>query len=124
MMTRLEHAWGESFQLVGGFEAALFRFRGKKGGASSLHLHEHKVNVFIVSEGILEIEYDGLSQRLYPGKTLAIPAGTPHRMTFLTDAAGYELYYAVDEVGVVLGDIKRLQPGWTPEGEEYRKWQA
>jgi quercetin dioxygenase-like cupin family protein len=120
------HAWGRSRLLHSEPATALYAFSGTKGGASSLHLHERKANVFILEDGILEIDVDGMKRRLYANQAMVVPAGVPHRMTFVDDASGYELYYPTGSSDAVVDhdDIVRLEPGWTPDGQEHREWKA
>lgn len=115
----LTHAWGRSWLLHSDDRTALFRFEGRKGGASSLHYHEGKDNIFIVTRGALKVAFNGFEVLVGPGQSVRVPAWVPHRMRMLADVAGYELYEAAGEDALRLEDITRLEPGWTPEGAEW-----
>jgi mannose-6-phosphate isomerase-like protein (cupin superfamily) len=119
-----QHAWGRSWLYLVESGMTLYRFTGMAGGASSYHLHENKVNVFVVMKGILEIDVDRAKRRIYGGQSFTVPIGAPHRMTFITDVLGFELYYTVKGDEIEAKDIIRLDPGWTPDGKKYQQWQA
>lgn len=119
-----QHAWGESWRAEGQNACHVFRFEGKRGGASSLHLHEFKTNVFVVERGILELRIDGMTRRLYPGQSCSVAPGTSHRMVFVTNAEGYEFYYSPFGTTVMANDIIRIDPGWTPQGQQFQQWEA
>jgi uncharacterized cupin superfamily protein len=61
---------------------------GHAGGASSMHTHQHKHNVFLVLTGEVLIEgADGEQLAvLRPHMAYTAKVGVPHRMVFLTDA--------------------------------------
>ncbi len=113
-----EHTWGTSRHIVVTEKFDLAYAEGHAGGASSMHTHRNKHNVFLVLTGEVLIEGadgDPLAV-LCPHTAYTAKAGVPHRMVFLTDATLYELYYPVDENGgtIDLGDIQRLDKGWKP----------
>lgn len=111
------HKWGVSRHLVVTERFDLAFAEGHAGGASSMHTHRRKHNVFMVLVGTVEIHgVDGLLVRLNPHESYTAPANLPHRMVFVTNANLYELYYQVDDNGgtIDLGDIQRLDDGWKP----------
>ena len=124
MSERIEHAWGASHLLGNYGSSAIYSFGGLAGGASSFHLHEHKANVFVVLDGILELDVDRAKRRLYTGQSFTVPIGVGHRMTFVTDVVGLEIYYTLKGDEIDPKDIIRLEPGWTPDGKKYQQWQA
>lgn len=123
MSDKIEHAWGTSRLLGDTGGSAIYSFIGDAGGSSSYHLHEYKANVFIVLKGILELDVDRAKRRLYAGQSFTVPIGVAHRMTFITEVAGLEVYYTLTG-DVDLKDIVRIEPGWTPDGQKYQQWQA
>lgn len=113
------HMWGVSRHLYVGDTSSLAVAQGKAGGASSLHLHESKHNGFVVIEGIVEIWGDtSLICHLRPHEACVVPAGTLHRMVFMTDAVLHELYQAIRNQTINLKDIIRSKPGWKPGERE------
>ena len=126
-MSDLLHSWGKSWQLPmphWDLVASVYYFTGVKGGASSLHMHERKANLFVVTHGILCVTVQGKDHLLISGQSIVVQPGEPHRMRFVTDASGYELYYPTANQRVSQDDIVRLEPGITPDGKVYQQWQA
>lgn len=116
-----KHSWGSSRHLVVTDQFDLAVASGHAGGASSLHVHHGKHNVFLIRIGTVEITgaEDELLARLDPQQAYTVPAGLPHRMQFVTDAVLYEFYYPVeDNGGIDLDDIQRFDAGWEPGAKE------
>jgi len=86
---------------------------GTAGGASSLHVHRGKANLFLCVEGAIEVwSRDGLIASLREGDCCCVPAGEPHRMVWLSSGVVLELYRSTGGRPIDLGDIDRLEPGW------------
>jgi len=113
-----KHTWGTSRHLVVTEQFDVAHAIGTARGASSLHVHHSKHNVFLVLTGTVEIlgADNEVLTRINPHESYTAPAGVPHRMAFVTDATLYEFYYPVDDNGgtIDLADIQRLDPGWEP----------
>lgn len=69
-------------------------------GYSSIHLHRHKTNLFIVHEGVLEVRFfdDGLhrigSVRLREGISHMVPQGSRHQFFAYQKVSATEVYCA------------------------------
>ncbi len=114
------HPWGTSKHLVVTERFDVAYAEGKAGGASSMHVHDHKHNVFVCLTGIVEIRGvdEAVLAELRPRESYTAPAGLYHRMVFVTDATLYEFYCPVDDNGggtIDLADIHRIDGGWTPD---------
>lgn len=131
-----EKGWGKSQHLYICQNTDLALALGRAGGASSLHVHRDKHNIFVVQFGVIELWGPGekfiaqvagpgdahivsrMSEHPYVQTAYMVPAGVPHRMVFLTDARLHELYQAVLGRMLDLDDIERLEPGWKPGERE------
>ncbi len=112
------HTWGVSRHLLVTEKFDLALAEGHAGGASSMHTHRRKHNVFLVLTGMVAIigaDGEPLAD-LGPHESYTAPANLPHRMVFVTGATLYELYYPTDDNGGIidLDDIQRLDGGWKP----------
>ena len=79
---------------------------------SSIHLHEHQDNIFIVRSGLLRVmiygaleDYCNLGQGMMP---LLVPAGIKHKFVALSDVEMYEQYIGVHGHSPVESDIVRF----------------
>lgn len=111
----IKHRWGKSKILYTDDHLCLAEAHGVAKGASSLHLHAHKANCFIVHSGVIEIwgPHDLLAH-LKPLDAYVSPAGEKHRMVFLTDAVLLEVYHSIPGQPLELDDIRRVDTGWVP----------
>lgn len=115
-----KHTWGTSKHLVVTERFDVAYAVGEAGGASSMHVHNAKHNVFLCLTGVVEIRgpEDDVLALLHPHEAYTAPAGLHHRMVFVTDATLYEFYYPVDDNGggtIDLADIHRIDGGWSPQ---------
>jgi oxalate decarboxylase/phosphoglucose isomerase-like protein (cupin superfamily) len=112
------HRWGYSEILFTSAEVCLARAVGVAGGASSLHTHRDKSNLFHVLHGFVEIygtegKIVTLDKHRHP--VFVAPPGMVHRMVFQSDAILFEVYTAALNRTVQLDDIQRLDDGRYPE---------
>lgn len=80
------------------------------GGYSSVHLHEDKVNQFIVKRGTLLVNYfdeqlenDG-QDTLHCGDSVAISVGRRHQFVAMSEVEGYEVYWTTNDAKKVEAD--------------------
>ena len=111
-----EKLWGWTETLFSDGRTQVDRIIGRAGGASSLHLHRGKSNLFFVQKGVLDVFVGGgLFRRLTADESVCIPANVKHRMAFVTDCEAVEVYCATDAgVPLVRTDIVRFDTGWKP----------
>jgi len=112
------HRWGYSEILFASAEVCLARAVGVAGGASSLHTHRDKANLFHVLHGFVEIHGEQgklitLDKHRHP--VFVAPPRMVHRMVFQTDAILFEVYTPGLNRTVQLEDIQRLDHGRYPE---------
>ena len=97
-------------------------------GYSSVHLHEHKANKFIVHSGVLEVRVwndpgnetidstvnadakhsDYLTYTLCDGDTIIVPPGVVHQFYALENTICSEVYWSKNNTKVGWNDIKRF----------------
>jgi len=59
---------------------AVLDIRGDRRAGTPVHLHRNEDQVVIVLEGAVTVWHDGVTERLRPGDTLALPRDRPHRV--------------------------------------------
>jgi mannose-6-phosphate isomerase-like protein (cupin superfamily) len=89
--------WGRTRRLLVLPGYQVDEIEGRRGGESSLHLHKEKHNSFLCIEGGLDIlvpfgDQEMIWKRLTPRDCVTVPAGTKHRMRFVTDCRALEIY--------------------------------
>lgn len=124
-----QHLWGESWDIYRDKSVWVVGFRGKKGGRSSMHFHEHMVNTFYVLTGYLSVfgevnerdEYLESPQYIHPfteyGESYRVgfcDSMAAHQLNFVEDTEGIETYYALPGHEIDENDIVRLSPGRAP----------
>jgi mannose-6-phosphate isomerase-like protein (cupin superfamily) len=121
MANSTKHLWGFSTKLYLDDRIMLTRmWAGEGGGASSLHLHERRHNLFQLSRGVIIVSVEEFQpgkmrhHYLRPGHAIMVPAGQKHRLTVVEPMEGVELYLASDAQPIDPGDIHRFDEGWRP----------
>ena len=110
----LPKTWGWSTRVYCNEQLQVERIIVKAGGYSSIHLHAHKVNQFLVSTGTMNVMlFDEQlrscqSQLLQPGEYYVVPTGVRHQFHALTACEGYEFYWPSDLVQLDPNDIVRF----------------
>jgi quercetin dioxygenase-like cupin family protein len=109
----VEHLWGVSKTLFQDDRTSLVRFVAEAGGSSSLHYHDQSSNLISVCSGTVEVyqNHSALWRVLDAGESTMIPPGVPHRLRFVTDAVGYELYVSSPGSDFDSLDIHRMGTG-------------
>ena len=125
MVNRTTHLWGFSTKLFLDDRIMLTRmWADEGGGASSLHLHERRHNLFQVSRGLIVVSMEDFRLTVQPGKmrhhylrpghAILVPAGQKHRLTVIEPMEGIELYVAAGDEPIDPNDIHRFDEGWRP----------
>jgi quercetin dioxygenase-like cupin family protein len=111
------HLWGESWTIYRDKQVWVVGFRGRKGGASSLHYHEHMAQSFCVLYGELHIRHtEGCEgSHLFDGWIFSLGSNHKHQLEFWEDTEGIETYYALPGHEIDPNDIVRLSPGRAPD---------
>lgn len=110
----VQKLWGTTQRVLLTPKIQIEHICGRAGAASSLHLHQHRHNYFVVLSGCLRIEVLADQEhavRLNRGRSLLVHAGILHRMVFVEDSEAVEIYFT-DGPPVDPEDIRRLSPGW------------
>lgn len=112
-VTQEVKAWGKVRHLFDTPQCAVSVLEVEKGGYSSRHYHEWRINRFLVQSGQIEVvHYDGSHEErftLKPGDVHDVPAGVVHRFEVVESGIVVEVYWPA--VGVSIQDIKRLDTG-------------
>jgi quercetin dioxygenase-like cupin family protein len=82
----------------------------KKGESCSLQYHREKHETIFVLDGLLNLNYQGISHELTPGQYFVIETGQVHRMTALKDCKYLECSTPENE------DVVRLEDNYGREG--------
>ena len=120
-----KHAWGKSRSIYCDGKIQVDLIRGWDGGASSLHCHHFKHNLFIVLAGGISLTDEGGDEtHLLKGdvgsNSALIRAGDWHRMTFTAHTTAIEVYMStaeipiLDPVATMYADIERKDVGVEP----------
>jgi mannose-6-phosphate isomerase-like protein (cupin superfamily) len=109
-----QHLWGQASPLHVDAVVQIVRCHGRTGGSSSLHLHRHKSNTFLVRKGRMRIDVGETEIVLGTGDSFTVRPGLRHRMTFLQDTDLIELYTALPGQAVDPADIVRFDEGQSP----------
>ena len=106
-------AWGRVRHLFDTPQCAVSVLEVVKGGYSSRHYHEWRINRFLVQSGQIEVvHYNGsIEERfvLNPGDVHDVPAKVVHRFEVIEPGIVIEVYWPA--AGVTITDIKRLDTG-------------
>lgn len=75
----------------------IIEVHARAGGYSSVHLHKHKYNHFLVKSGLVRVseiygEFSKTVRTLHPGGSMTILAGVRHKFDALKDSVIVELY--------------------------------
>lgn len=118
--TMTEKYWGISIRRYIDDSTQLEEIVILPGGYSSVHLHEHKLNTFLVTSGELNVRIFkdvNTMQAVHivsPGQSFCVKPGVLHQFYAQTEIHGYELYYA--SVGKLeADDIVRMSEGGLDE---------
>jgi quercetin dioxygenase-like cupin family protein len=108
-----KHLWGTTTDNFVSPALALVQFSAEEGGRSSLHYHDRKNNIVIVTSGIVEIYAADcrLMRRLEAGEMFVVHNGVPHQLRFVTDAQGYEIFTPSAGGPINMDDIVRKEDG-------------
>ena len=68
----------------------------REGSAGGLQFHREKVETFYLAGGRAFVDYDAGDGKLtrilmYPGMSVHVPAGAPHRVTAITECTFFEV---------------------------------
>jgi mannose-6-phosphate isomerase-like protein (cupin superfamily) len=102
--------WGHSTRVFADPHIQVERIQGELGGYSSIHLHEHKTNQFIVNAGELLVHtFDAgntLSETttLKAGQHCIVPPFQRHQFVCVSPVQGYEVYWCDDPAQQVKPD--------------------
>jgi len=83
-MERIDKRWGYELIHHNADGYSMKTLVLKPGTISSLHYHTKKTETFLVVEGSIRIEVDGVMYILFKSDSIHIPAGTPHRFRAVT----------------------------------------
>lgn len=114
------HLWGFSTKLYLDDRVMLTRmWADEGGGASSLHLHHNRGNLFVVQKGLILVVTEtpfGQLVNCYvtANHSLMVPAGIKHRLVVPEPMEGFEFYQAVEGTVMDPNDIHRFDEGWRP----------
>jgi quercetin dioxygenase-like cupin family protein len=105
-MERIDKRWGYELIHHNADGYSMKTLVLKRSGISSLHYHTKKTETFLVVEGGVLIQVGSTMHILSKGKSIHIPAGTPHRFQV---AAGYEA--VIIEAGTIHDeeDVTRIE---------------
>lgn len=116
-VTQEAKAWGSVRHLFNTPQCAVSVLDVKKGGYSSRHYHEWRVNRFLVQSGEIDVvHYNGSIEERYnlkPGDVHDVAAGVVHRFEVKESGVIVEVYWPSQ--GVSFTDIKRLDIGGCSE---------
>ena len=112
--------WGRTRRLLLLPDCQVDEVSGLRGGASSMHMHREKHNAFLILQGGMDILVpvgagEVIFKRLVARDCVTIPAGTKHRMVFVTDCRALEIYTPAGLGPVDPADIVRFDEGRSPE---------
>lgn len=90
-------AWGETTEVWRDSYVEVHRARIEKGGESSVHYHDHRVNLFFVESGEIEVRTFEPSRTflLGPGSRFLVSARMKHQFHAIKDSIVYEVYWPV-----------------------------
>jgi hypothetical protein len=97
----MNKTWGTSIRRYIDHHVQVEEINVVRGGYSSIHRHDDKINVFLLASGIMEVRLyrDDLRPEkihtLSAGVPLSVMPGTVHQFFALTDCIGHEFYYSV-----------------------------
>lgn len=87
--------WGEELLIAHTDQYIGKMLTMKAGKAGGLQYHREKVETFYLAHGSAFVDYDegGILKRmvLYPGMSVHVPAGAPHRVTANSDCLLFEV---------------------------------
>ena len=111
--------WGERRRLLLTDQTEIDLLYLRKGGFSSRHNHESKINKFIVVEGKIRIDTEFGKKTLVKNESFEVSPPLMHRFLALEDSIVVECAY-VEEGYIKPSDINRKkQGGRTINGKEY-----
>lgn len=90
--------WGQTSKIFGENNVEVHRIDAHEGGYSSMHMHAHKVSMFYVERGLLEVTIEksyGLTDvtLLEAGQSTTIQPGEYHKFRAFKDSVCYEIYW-------------------------------
>ena len=98
----------------------------KSGGYSSIHLHEHKVNQFLVTTGELQVNLFNSDNvlfdciRLKNNEKCSIDNNIRHQFVARSDVLGFEMYWPCEGGKVLPDDIIRFSENGLNEQVGYK----
>jgi mannose-6-phosphate isomerase-like protein (cupin superfamily) len=108
--------WGETNLVFSNNTVQINQIHIKKGGRCSIHMHNHKNNIFFIQSGRLLIEQwmkEGVvdSTVLNKEDKMEIPSQIYHRFTALEDTSALEIYYLdIDDNDIIRKDCGSIVP--------------
>ena len=115
----IHKVWGERRRLLLSNETEIDLLYLIKGGFSSRHNHEFKINKFIVVEGKVRIDTEFGQKTLHKNESFEVRPPLMHRFIALEDSIVIECAY-VESDFIRPDDIKRKkQGGRVVDGKEY-----
>ena len=103
--------WGSTQVLFRNDSVEVHLIHGKKGGFSSRHNHTHRVNVFYVLSGIINVivyrENNLDITTLNCGESTEVNCLVDHRFEVVQDCVALEVYYLnpIDSMDIVRKDV-------------------
>lgn len=100
--------WGTAEHVYRERDGQVTVIRVRKGGFSSIHLHEHKANAFTVLSGSMDVRLYNEQLELrstvrldasHAQRTYTVPAGFRHAFSCSKDTVAVESYYSDDPRG-------------------------
>lgn len=111
-----QKVWGSVLHLFHSPHAAVSWLKLYRGFQCSKHLHQDRLNMFLVMSGSLLVQSwmeDGgvVNNLLKKGETLTVPAGRKHRFIVVESGEAIEIYWPVPGKTVRMDDIVRDDVG-------------
>lgn len=128
-VTTTQKTWGTSIRRYLADFVQLEEIQVAAGGFSSIHHHSHKVNLFVVLKGSLEVRlFDAANDEawktvfLCEGEHYSVPPYCRHQFYALTDVEAIELYWQhapqdltrIDPEDIVRHSQNGVDPTYTP----------
>lgn len=109
-MAKVETRWGSYESLSKGLRYQVKRLIVKPGQRLSKQYHDHRSEIWLVTEGVADVEIDDRKRYVYPGESVKIKLGDVHRLSNseTEDLVVIETQYSADNI-LEESDITRLE---------------
>lgn len=119
MINKQGKIWGSTTEIFNKNNVSIHRIEVKEGAYCSLHLHNHKNNIFMVEQGLLKViihRKDAGSDivdetELGPGDTMNVEHGLLHKFEALEDTIAFEIYYVELTDDIVRRNVGGIKNG-------------